>query len=162
MDAILYNKIENEANRIINVLSGDPSTPVAEATITNVVTDGGSRYFDVTLSKEISKGIILFEADATTEASIYSDTSSAYNILSMIAMYPATSLVNGSATFAKRIGVQTYRGSAGSFYARGGVDGSIDISLSGTTMTVTWVASALGTTYPNGTYKVTVWEIADS
>lgn len=142
---------------------GGSNTPVAEATITSVTVTSSNRSFDVTLSRAITKGIILFEPDASTKADIYADTTTTYYIVSLLAMFPVQFETAGTASLCTRFGVQNHRGSTGSFSNRGAGDTTaFNITISGTTLTVMWNISPLGNFFPGGTYKVTVWEVADS
>lgn len=142
--------------------SGGSNTPVAEATMTSITESGSDRSFDITLSRPITKGVVLFEADAATEAAILADTSATYYNLSFFAMYPVTSITSGSSTFAKNVNAIAYRGSTSVLSIRQVQPSQFDIAVNGTTMTVTWQAGLVGNFFPSGTYKVTVWEIADS
>jgi len=142
--------------------SGGSNTPVAEATITSVTESGNDRSFDVTLSRTITKGVVLFEADAATEAAIRADTSTTYYTLSFFAMYPVTGIASGSSTLAKNVNATAYRGSASAVHIRSVQTSQFNIAVNGTTMTVTWNGGIVGNVFPSGTYKVTVWEIADS
>ena len=142
--------------------SGGSNTPVAEATITSITESGNDKSFDVTLPRAITKGIVLFEPDASTLADIYASTSTAYYICSLFAMFPVTALTHGSGTMITRTACVTYRGSTGAFNVRGAATtAAFNVTITGTTLTVSWGASALGSFFPGGTYKVTVWEVAD-
>lgn len=146
----------------IPTVDWESNTPVAEATITSVTESGNDRSFDVTLSRTITKGVVLFEADAATEAAIRTDTSTTYYNISFFAMYPVTGSASGSTTLAKNVNAIAYRGSTSTAYIRSVQANQFDIAVNGTTMTVTWNGSIVGNFFPSGTYKVTVWEVADS
>lgn len=143
--------------------SGGSNTPVAEATLTSITEVGNDKSFDVTLPRAITKGIVLFEADASTLADICADTSTTYYMCSLFAMFPVTILTDGNNTMAVRVSGVTHRGSNGVFSMRSAATtAAFNATITGTTLTVSWGASALGNFFPGGTYKVTVWEVADS
>ena len=142
--------------------SGGGNTPVAEATITSVTESGNNRSFDITLSRPITKGVVQFIADATTQSAIYADTSTTYYLVSLFELYPIEFLTDGTASILQSGNLTAYRGSTGSFAMRTISGTSVfNITVNGTTMTVQWT-TGVANFFPNGTYKCTVWEIADS
>ena len=143
--------------------SGGSNMPVAAATITSITEFGNEKSFDVILPRAITKGIVLFEPDASTLAEIYADTSTSYYICSLFAMFPTTIATAGSATMTTRMACVDYRGSTGTFNMRSAQTSvAFNLTITGTTLTVSWGSSAIGNFFPSGTYKVTVWEVADS
>lgn len=147
--------VTNYANAEITVnvpSSGGDGTPLYSGTIEAPVSPVATT-FSVTLPKSISNCFLWVEADATTKASIYADTTSNYYLCSLLLITPQVTLDTGTKTqIASTYGVR-WRGSNAAFTISSGAT----VGFNGSVMTVSTFGPIL---FPGGNYAVKVWEVA--